>query len=208
MEETFSKEESLSLITKMIAAAKREQQDNGIKWIVWGWILFIISIVTVINLKYQWVNTGFFWNAFGGFVLLYFAFTIIRRLIFTKSQKVKTYTKDLLTKLNTGFFICLLFIILSMNLQQGNNEYVNPFKGFALLINLYGFWILIYGTALNFKPSVYASFIVWAIGIVSMIVATFEAVMLLHAAAVLTGYILPGHLAYNEFKKLQRKKKA
>lgn len=80
-------------------------------------------------------------------------------------------------------------------------------KGFALLINLYGFWILIYGTALNFKPSVIASFIVWGIGFVCMIVQTFEAVMLLHAAAVLVGYIIPGHIANSQFKKLHQKGK-
>ena len=80
--------------------------------------------------------------------------------------------------------------------------------GFPLLINLYAFWILIYGSALSFKPSVIAAYIVWAIGFVALFVKTFDVVMLLHAAAVLAGYIIPGHIANNEFKKLQRNKVA
>jgi hypothetical protein len=206
MEETFSKEESLALISKMINAAKREQKDNGIGWIIWGWLLFTVSILTVFNLKYHWFQTGFFWNVFGIITLLCILFCIIRGNSI-KIKSVRTYTQDLFSKLNAGFFISLMFIILSMNLNFENNASVYHMKGFALLINLYGFWILIYGTALNFKPSVIASFIVWGIGFVCMIVQTFEAVMLLHAAAVLVGYIIPGHIANSQFKKLHQKGK-
>lgn len=114
---------------------------------------------------------------------------------------VKTYTKDLFEKLNSGFFICLMFIIVAINIG------VFPKLGFPLLINLYAFWILIYGSALNFKPSIIASYITWAIGFGALFVKTFEQVMLLHAAAVLFGYIIPGHIANREFKKLHSRNK-
>jgi hypothetical protein len=205
MEETFSKEESLHLISQMINAAKKEQKDNGIGWIMWGWLLFIVSILTVFNIRFRWFEIGFFWNVFGIVVLVYMFFEIIRSQFFKKVERVRTYTQDLFSKLNAGFFISLMFIIFSMNMNVENNPAVYHSKGFALLINLYGFWILIYGTALNFKPSVIASFVVWAIGFVCMVVQTFEAVMLLHAAAVLFGYIIPGHIANSQFKKLHQK---
>jgi len=38
-----------------------------------------------------------------------------------------------------------------------------------------------------------------------LFVKTFEWVMILHALAVLIGYIIPGHIANKEFKKLHRK---
>jgi hypothetical protein len=113
---------------------------------------------------------------------------------------VKTYTRDLFEKLNIGFFIFLALIIVSINLGIG------PVKGFALLIALYGFWILIYGTILNFKPSFIAAFLTWGLALGGMFVreTDFQTTMLLHGFAVLIGYIIPGHIAYNEFKKINR----
>ena len=53
--------------------------------------------------------------------------------------------------------------------------------GYALLVNLYAFWILIYGTALNFRPSIIGAYGTWAFGVVALFVQDFEQVMLLHA---------------------------
>jgi hypothetical protein len=147
-----------------------------------------------------------FWNVFGILVLVWIFFTCTRYFFFRKSEPVKTYTGDIFRKLNIGFFVCLGFIILAINLGVG------PVKGFALLINLYGFWILIYGTALNFKPSIIGAFVTWGIGFAALFVDKVETlpvnqfkwIMLLHALAALCGYIIPGHVANNEFKKLKK----
>ena len=207
MEEKYlSEKESLDIIQQMIATAKQDQKDDGKGWILWGWLLFATSILTYVNLYYNWFSESFFWNIFGIISILLLVFSSIRYFFFKKTHRVKTYTGDLFEKLNIGFFIFLLFIILSMNMGVG------PVKGFALLIALYGFWILIYGTALNFKPSIVAAFITWAIGFVALIIHKLEStveeqfkwVMILHAVAVLVGYIIPGHMANKEFKKLNR----
>jgi len=103
-------------------------------------------------------------------------------------------------------------IIFSMNIPVRG---VPPAKGFMLLTGLYGFWILVYGTALNFKPSIIAAYIMWLIAFGGLFLykidstekGEFQWAMLAHALAVLIGYIIPGHLAYKEFKKLQRKDK-
>ena len=128
-------------------------------------------------------------------------YQVIAKFFFTRNEKVKTYTKDLFSKLNTGFFICLIFIIIAINVG------IQPKIGFALLINLYAFWILIYGSALDFRPSVIGAYITWSLGFIALFTKTFEQVMLLHAAAVLVGYIIPGHIANHEFKKLRYKEK-
>jgi hypothetical protein len=91
-----------------------------------------------------------------------------------------------------------MLIIFSINLG------VHPTKGFALLLGLYGFWILIYGTVLNFKPSVIGAYITWGFAFASLFVDQFEWTMILHAIAVLCGYIIPGHIAYKEFNKLHQ----
>ena len=115
-----------------------------------------------------------------------------------KVSRVKTYTQDLLAKLNTGFFISLMLIIISTNVG------VPPTKGFALLLGLYGFWILIHGAVLNFKPSIFGAYITWIFAFVSLFATDFMWTMILHAGAVMAGYIIPGHIANIEFNKLNQ----
>ncbi len=195
-DEKMTQEESLQIIQQMIQTAKLEQKDDGKGWIIWGWLLFLASVFTYINLKFEWVSTFFFWNLFGLFTLLLLGYETFRYIFKKRIEQVRTYTKDLFEKLNIGFFISLMLIIFSMNLG------VHPIKGFALLLGLYGFWILIYGAVLNFKPSIIGAYITWAFAFASLFVSSFEYTMLLHAAAVLCGYIIPGHLAYKEFNKV------
>lgn len=191
-----SEQESLRIIGQMIQTAKKEQNDNGIGWIIWGWLLFAASFLSWLNIKMDWFSTFFFWNFFGAATLILLAIEVFKHFFVKERVQVKTYTKDLYEKLNIGFCISMLLLILSMNLG------VHPTKGFALLLGLYGFWILIYGAVLNFKPSIIGAYITWAFAFTSLFVPTFEWTMLLHAFAVLCGYIIPGHLANREFNKV------
>jgi MFS family permease len=192
----LSSRESLQIIQQMIDAAKQEQKDDGLGWIVWGWLLFLTSILTWINLYTGWFSTFIFWTAAGIVTLLARLFEMARKQFFPKKEIVRTYTRDLFEKLNTGFFIMLLLIIVAMNMN------VDPKKGFALLIGIYGFWMLIYGSVFTFRPSVIGAFVTWAFGLSALFVRSFEWTMILHAAAVLCGYIIPGYIARKEFKKL------
>ncbi len=195
-EKQMTEQESLLIIQQMINTAKKEQRDDGTGWIIWGWLLFLASACTLLNLYFKWFSAWFFWNFFGVISLVFLLYTIIRFLFFRKTEKVKTYTKDIFDKLNIGFFISLALIIVAINVGVG------PEKGFALLMGLYGFWILIYGTALNFRPSVIGAYITWALAFAALFVKNFEMIMALHAIAVLAGYIIPGHIANSEFKKI------
>ena len=197
-EKNLTEQESLLIIQQMINTAKQQQSDSGKGWILWGWLLFLASVFTYINLQTGWVSTYFFWNLFGGVSLLLLLFSVIRYFFFRKTERVKTYTGELFQKLNVGFFISIMFIIVAIN------KGVDPIKGFPLLIGLYGFWVLIYGTALDFKPSIIAAYITWALGFAGLFVKSFDTIMLLHGAAVLCGYIIPGYIANREFKKLNR----
>ena len=199
-EQKLTEQESLLIIQQMIQEAKQEQKDNGMGWIIWGWLLFAASVLTFLNLNMQWFSNYFFWNAFGIASLLLLLFSVIRFFFFKKTGKVKTYTSELFSKLNIGFFISLMLIIVSIN--RG----VNPVQGFSLLLGLYGFWILIYGTALHFRPSVIGAYITWACALTGLFVDTFDLTMILHAVAVLCGYIIPGHMAKMEFDKIHRQK--
>jgi len=197
----LSEQESLHIIQQMISTAKQEQKDDGKAWIMWGWLLFLASLFTFLNLKWEWVSTYFFWNLFGSIALLLLLFRTVRVLFIKQHQKVRTYTKDLCEKLNIGFLIFLMLIIFSINLG------VSPVKGFALLLGLYGFWMLVHGTILGFKPSIIGAFITWGLAFAGLYVQTFEWTMFLHSLAILCGFIIPGHIANAELEKLKLENK-
>ncbi|MDA3614045.1 hypothetical protein [Polluticaenibacter yanchengensis] len=195
-EQPMTELESFAIIRNMINAAKTEQKDNGRSWIIWGWLLLSVSLLTVMNLHFAWVEQiYFFWNLFGLFSIALFTFEGIKKLAKKNQDVVRTYYKDLFKLLKVGFFISLAFIILNMNTG------LSPYKGFGLLISLYAFWILIYGAVSNFKPSIVAAFICWILAILCLFVKKIEYLMYVHAAAALIGYIIPGYLANKAFKK-------
>ena len=194
--EELTERESLQIIQQMIDTAKQEQKDDGKGWIIWGWMLFLASVLTAINTSYNWFQTFFFWNMLGIITIVIFIVEIIKDLLGKKQQKVETYTRAIFKKLNIGFFICLFFIIIAMNVG------IHPVKGFPLLMTLYGFWILIYGSLLDFKPSVIGAFVTWTLAFVALFQSNFQVIMLLHAAAALCGYIIPGHIANRKYKEL------
>lgn len=199
-EKEMNEHESLLIIQQMIDTAKQEQKDDGKGWIIWGWMLFLSSILTVLNLRFNWFQTFFFWNIFGFVTLAALLYETIASLVKRSRQKVKTYTREIFEKLNKGFFISLMFIIVAMNIG------ISPMKGFPLLMSLYAFWILIYASILNFKPSMIGAYAMWAIAFIALFVKTFEQVMLLHSAGVLCGYIIPGYIANKKFKEVVERK--
>lgn len=47
----FTQKESLALIEQMIGAARNEHRENGMGWLIWGWLLFIASIISAVFMK-------------------------------------------------------------------------------------------------------------------------------------------------------------
>src|SRR5688572_13605742 len=94
-EKQISGHESLLIIQQMINTAKKEQKDDGKSWIIWGWLLFVASIFTWINLYTKWVSVFFFWTGVGLITLLIGMIEVVRDNFFRKRKKVRTYTKDL-----------------------------------------------------------------------------------------------------------------
>ena len=100
----INEQEGLDLIRQMIHTAKKEQKDDGRGWIIWGWMLFLASVLTVANIRFQWFSTFFFWNLFGAFTVVAMIIETIQNIRKRNIDRVRTYTKDLFQKLNMGFF--------------------------------------------------------------------------------------------------------
>lgn len=197
-ESEFSHKESLTLIEQMITAAKDEHNERGEGWLIWGWILFVTSIASIILIyvdRREYINT--MWLAvlpMGG--LLYYLYNLRNR----KRFLVKTYISRLLDKIETGFFISLVVLIMSGNIIGiYHHQYAHYLFGYFYV--LYAFWMFIHGSATRFTPLIFGAYFNWAAAIFIFFLNDFKYVMMVSALAILVGYIIPGYLLRNQDKK-------
>jgi len=185
MEENFSPQQSLLLIQSMIEKAKANLSDNRFYFLLWGWVTFL-AILTQFLLKvvFKWEYHYFVWLVVIPTVII----TIVYSSKKTKGFKVRTYIGESMSHLWMG--IGISFFILSYiisNSQQG------WFYGYPFFILFYGLGTFVSGRILKFTPLVIGGIFNWALAIVSIYVA-FDYQLLVAATAILTSYIIPGHL--------------
>ena len=183
-EEELSHEKSLEIIHQMINRAKTNITDNGIGWLLWGSMIFLASVATYVLILFKYENLFVAWNVFGLIAVVLLAYDFMKK----KNKVVRTYVDDVLRWVDIGFAVCLFIIIVSMNISVGPNN------GFGYFLMLYGFLMIIQGGALHFKPLIMGAIVNW-IGAIGIFVNTdFKYDMLITAAAVFIGYIIPGLL--------------
>lgn len=201
MEEDFSKTESLRLIEQMISAAKNDHRESGQEWLLWGWLLFSASLLSALLVQInQPQYIGWIWTAMTLSVIICFIWESRKK----KTVVVKTYIGELLEKFSTGFLISLLTIITATtivaNINKDNSGQSLAFA-FGYFFILYAFWMYIHGSAIRFNPLIIGAFVNWAGAIAIFIVKDFKYAMIISAIAVAVGYLIPGYILRNQYKK-------
>jgi hypothetical protein len=190
-EHQLSNEKSLAIIHQMISQAKDNITDNGLSWLLWGTMLFLASLSTFIFINIGSDNLFLGWNIFGAVTIVLLLYAAVK----PKKKKVKTYVDDLMKMVDIGFFVCIFVIILSINIS------VSPNDGFGFMLMVFAFLMLIKGGAIKSKALVVGAVVNWAGAIGVFINKEFRYDMLIMAAAVLIGYIIPGLILWAEHKK-------
>jgi hypothetical protein len=197
---SFSGEESLRLIEQMIGRARAAEKDNGRGWIVWGWLLFLASIIHYGLIKADIQKGTIVWQIFGvtaAILVIYEQF--LRKYFVTTADNVKTYTNELVSKLGVAFFISLAILVYGNSRLDINNTGLN----FGYLLILYGFWMFIHGSAFRYRLLIIGAVINWAGAVVIFYCKEKlgAEVLLLHAFCVAMGYLVPGHIALIKYGK-------
>jgi hypothetical protein len=184
--------ESWLLIQQMIQTAREDQQETGSGWLIWGWLLFIASLLSVI-LSYTPYKTymGLVWSGMLVLGALVYTFTHVRQ---QEKKVVKTYVHELLEKFMTGFFICLFIMVAATFVS-------NASFSFGYFYVLYAFLMFVYGSALRFRPLIVGAVVNWAAAIAIFMIAEFKYDMMVSAMAVLIGYLVPGYLLRAKYRK-------
>ncbi len=186
-------EESLKIIQQMIEVAKDEQHDRGDGWLIWGWILFSVSVLSAIFMKTglgQYIGTAWTAALVVGLVIYFLGHLVVKK----RKELSKTYVKDILDRIGTGFFISLFVLVAASFLT-------NSISAFGYYYVLYAFWMFIYGSVLKFRPLIFGAVINWVAAISIFMIKDFFFIMIISAVAILLGYIIPGYILRAEYNK-------
>ncbi|MCE3279910.1 MAG: hypothetical protein K0S44_2101 [Bacteroidetes bacterium] len=180
-EKQLTQEESLRIIHEMISAAKNDVKADAFIFLLWGWLVFAASLSQFILIKMNvaWNSVPWMLMPLGGLI------TIVYSIRAGKKDKTKTAVTESLKYTWIAFSAALLIILFfnSMHFLQ-----VLP-----CIMVLYGMGLFLSGAALRFKPLIFGGIFCWICAIAGFEVQNIYQLLIL-AAAVMGGYIIPGYL--------------
>ena len=186
----LSESESLLLIASMINKAKNRFSESGTLYLLWGWLILICCIVQFIGFYFFDTDAYYIW--FSTWFLLIYQIFYLRKKI--KTQKIRTYTEEINGFVWLVFFICMILVAF-IGIQFKKYEIIGP-----MILVLYGMPTFLSGIILKFKPLIIGGICCWIIASVSPFI-NIDYQLLLTSAAVISGWIIPGYLLKQKFKK-------
>ncbi|MCU0433933.1 MAG: hypothetical protein MUC87_10805 [Bacteroidia bacterium] len=191
-DEPISEQESVKLIRTMLERTQHQVKDNGVFYLLWGWLVFLAATLNYI----LWMALGPVQIAFLPWAVFMTLGGVATSIISSKMKRarpaVTTYTQELLNKLVIAY-LASLFIILFFGIWKVGWENTYPF-----VMVIYGIWLFVSGSALRFRWLVAGGIFSWCMAVLSFFVPSPHQLLVL-ALAVLGGFIIPGHLLRNKF---------
>jgi uncharacterized membrane protein HdeD (DUF308 family) len=183
--------QSLEIITGMINRAKNRFSETGTLYLLWGWMIFICCVTQFVLLFFFNNSQAYYIWCVTWIAVIYQVYYVLKR---KRTQKVRTYTDEIVGFVWLTFVICA-FLIIYILLKHRAFIAINP----SVLV-LYGIPTFLSGIILKFKPLTVGGFICWLLAVVAMF-ASYEYQLLLLALAVGCAWIIPGYLLRSKFKK-------
>ena len=190
-EKTISQQEGFEIIQKMINTVKNELDSNSFYFLLWGWLVLAASLGHFILDKMAFERPYVMWilMPIGGIITFVYAMKNERH------KKVRTYLDQLMSYVLIAFLVSLTIVLGFMSVLQSHT--------YPLVMIIYAIWLFVSGGALKFRPLVVGGIANWLCGIAAFFV-THDVQLLLLAFAVLTGYIIPGHMLSSRSARKQK----
>ncbi|HVM88862.1 MAG TPA: hypothetical protein VMT76_11805 [Puia sp.] len=190
LENEFSPEQSLRLITSMIETTKNSICDNSIYFLMWGWGTMAACVLeyymkAVLNSPYH----GMAWLIIPVLFIVQFVIAFRKR----KQENVKTFIGEASAYLWTalGISYCILVFIFA----KIGWEYCFPFY-----IIFYGVGTYVSGRLIRFKPMAVGGLLCFPLAVASVYV-DFDFRIIMLGVAIFISYVVPGHLLRVKHKK-------
>jgi hypothetical protein len=180
--ENLSAQQSLDIITGMIEQAKGSVQKNSFYFLLWGWVVVFANLGVYALIKFtDYPNPFIVW----GITIPAAIISIIYGIRSGKEARVASHLEKISACIWIGFGItCFIFIAFGSKIGWQINPVITTMCATPTLVS---------GVIIRFKPLMYGSIALWALGIASFIVGT-ETQFLLSAVAITLGYLIPGYL--------------
>lgn len=187
-EKELTQEESLRIIHEMISAAKNDVKADSFIFLLWGWLVFVASIAqfVLILMEKEYNSMPWMLMPIGGVI------TVIYSVRKGKRDKTKTNVTESL-KYTWIAFTAALFIIMFFNTME-------IWQVLPCIMVLYGMGLFLSGGAIQFKPLIAGGIFCWVCAIAGFEIQNMYQLLIL-AAAVFGGYIVPGYLLQMNNKK-------
>jgi len=185
-EKMMTGEESLRIITEMINKTKFNIRQGSFYLLFWGWLIFACSISEFLLRKFTSINHAYFiWLL----VIPGVCISMIYGFVKGRKATVRTYTGNLYMWIWMGFLISatVLFIVHSKSMDT-----ISPY-----ILLLAGFPTFLSGFLIKFKALIIGGICFWVFALVIYFVGPSFASMGT-AAAMLTGYLIPGYMLKNK----------
>jgi len=195
--EFINETQSLLVIKEMIQVSKNKLRRDGILFIVWGWVLFFVSISGYIERSFALsFSVHKVLNLMGVvFPLLAALFSIY--YIVKQRKKVQTYIGTSLRYVWISFFISMVLVnLIQFNvLHSINFELQHP-----IFMVLMAFAVTITGCILRYRLIIAGGVIFGILSLAASYLKLPEQ-LLLESAAWVIAFIIPGHILYANRKK-------
>ncbi|NOQ27025.1 MAG: hypothetical protein GQ564_16815 [Bacteroidales bacterium] len=193
---SFDESQSIQVIKEMIQVSQKNLKNDGILFILWGWLMFYFYVTYYI--LYKIVITVQMMNIFAYFQyaigVIAIAFTLY--YVYKKSKKVKTY---IAVSLRYVWISLFAFIILASIMTKNSILWVNFEFQHSFYMMFIAFAIIITGGILRYKLVIIGGIIFGGLAYACSYF-DLQIQLLFHASAWLIAFIIPGHILYAKRK--------
>ncbi len=183
MEENFSPQQSLQLIESMIRKVRSDISENRFYFLLWGWLTFsAILSQFLLKVVFDYRHHYIVWLCIIPAAII----TIVKSNKGARST-YRTYVGESMGYLWMGIGISFFILTFIISASIGW-LYAWPF-----FILFYGMGTFISGQFLKFKPLIIGGIFNWILACVCVLLP-YDYQLLVAATAILTSYIIPGHI--------------
>ena len=192
--QSFNENQSIEVIKEMIMVSQRKLKNDGILFILWGWVMFIHYLIMFVVRRYPSRFNSVLNNIPFVLTLAALAFTLI--YLYKQRKKVQTYIGISLRYVWISMVICMVLV----NLIQYNVLHKIIFElQHPIFMVIVAFAIVTTGGILRYNLIIIGGIIFAVLALISSYLALPEQ-LLLEAIAWLLAFIIPGHLLYSKRK--------